>query len=221
MNRDTNREKRSIIDYIKRNRVSSTEVADCLGKIGAIERVCALNRGHFKVGNVFWAFAYGGSNWSLHEQIQDVQENDVVFVEAIECGERAVFGDLVSKYLMLYRQASAIIVKGNMRDIPRLIKENWPIWCQGYNPIGCINDKLPKDFNESLLKTQKQRYHGAIAVCDDTGAVIIPKECHNRVFLKKLEAIEAQEDAWYDAIDRKKMSTFEAVCLRRYLGKTR
>jgi regulator of RNase E activity RraA len=194
-------------------------VADCLGKIGAIEKVSSLSRGHFKVGNVFWAFAYGGSNWSLHEQIQDVQENDVVFIEAVECGERAIFGDLVSKYLILYRQASAIVVKGNMRDIPRLIKENWPIWCQGFNPIGCINDKLPRDYNEDLIKTQKQKYNGAIAVCDDTGVVVIPKECHNKQFLKKLDLIEAQEDAWYDAIDRKKMSTFETVCLKKYLTK--
>ena len=211
--------KGQIIDFIRRNRVSSTEVADCLGKYGAIENVKAINRGTFKVGNVFWAYAYGGSNWSLHKQIEDVQEGDVVYIEGHECGERALFGDLVSKFLILYRQAAAIVVKGNMRDVPRLIKENWPIWCQGFNPIGCINEKLPGDLHESLLKAQKDKYHGAIAVCDDTGVAIIPKEKHTKDFIDKLKWIEEQEDLWYDAIDRKKLSTFETVCLKKYLDK--
>ena len=62
--------KTEIIDYIQRNRVSSTEVADCMNKTGALPRVNALNRGHFCVGNVFWAYACDASNWSVHEQVE-------------------------------------------------------------------------------------------------------------------------------------------------------
>ena len=36
-----------ILAYIRRNRVSTTEVADCLGKSGAIEGVSAVNPGMF------------------------------------------------------------------------------------------------------------------------------------------------------------------------------
>ena len=43
---------KEIIAYIKRNRVSTTEVADCLGKTGAVANVHAVNRGHFCVGAV-------------------------------------------------------------------------------------------------------------------------------------------------------------------------
>ena len=32
-----------IIDYIKRNQVSTTEVADCLGKTGALPNVLPIN----------------------------------------------------------------------------------------------------------------------------------------------------------------------------------
>ena len=35
---------KEIIAYIKRNRVSTTEVADCLGKTGAVAMVDAVNR---------------------------------------------------------------------------------------------------------------------------------------------------------------------------------
>lgn len=51
-----------IIDYIRMNRVSTTEVADCLGKKGALEGVHALNRGHFRVGRIKYLFAVKESN---------------------------------------------------------------------------------------------------------------------------------------------------------------
>lgn len=210
--------KSQIIDYIKRNRVSTTEVADCLGKAGAIPRVRSVNRGHFAVGSIFWTYAFGETNWHVHEQIQAVSQGDIVLTEVFECGDRSVYGDLVAKYLLLYRQAAAIVVMGNLRDAPRLIKENWPVWCEGFNPIGCFNSEVDGCLDEKIIVTQREKYEGAIAVCDDTGVVVIPKQFHNQEFIKKLEFIEDQEDIWYDCIDRKKWSTFETICLKKYEG---
>jgi 4-hydroxy-4-methyl-2-oxoglutarate aldolase len=209
--------KSRIIDYIRRNRVSTTEVADCLNKTGSVPGVQAVNRGHFRVGNVFWAYAYGESNWHVHEQIQEVKEGDIVFVEVFDCGDRAIFGDLVTKYLVLYRQAAAVVVTGKLRDAHRLVKENWPIWCQGFNPVGCFNENIEVKLAPAVLARHRAQYHGAIAVCDDTGAVIVPKEMHTAEFVKKLEVIESLEDMWYECVDRRKWSTFDTVCLKRYL----
>jgi regulator of RNase E activity RraA len=206
-----------IIDYIKRNRVSSTEIADCLNKTGAVPDVRPVGYGHFKVGNVFWAYAYSESNWDVHERLQNVQEEDVVFVEVFDCMDRAIFGDLVSKFLILYRQVSAIVVNGKLRDAHRLMKERWPIWCTGFNPVGCFNRKVETPFDQAVMDDRVKRYHGAIAVCDDTGVVIIPKEDHTEGFFRKLEFIEQQEDIWYECIDRKKWTTFDTVCLKKYL----
>lgn len=209
--------KAEIINYIRRNRVSTTEVADCLNKSGCIEGIMPINRGHFSVGNVFWAYAYGESNWDVHEQLQMVGEGDIVFVEEIDCKNRAIFGELVSKYLILYKQAAAIVVDGNVRDANNLIKENWPIWCRGLNPVGCFNEKVNiEDAQKAFITRNKDLYDGAIAVCDDCGVVIITKEYHTKEFYSKLEFIEEQEDIWFDCIDRLKMSTFETVCLKKY-----
>lgn len=205
-----------IINFIRRNRVSTTEVADALDKTGAITGVHAVNRGHFRVGRVFWAFVFGETNWHVHEQVQQVQEGDVVLVENFECGERAIFGDLVSKYLLLYRQASALVVKGTLRDAHRLTKENWPIWCNGFNPVGCFNKNVEVTVPAEVIADYRERYDGAIAVCDDTGVVIIPKDRHTKEFLGRLEQIEALEDMWYECVDRLKWSTFDTVCLRKY-----
>jgi len=214
--------KNKIIDYIKRNRVSSTEIADCLGKKGAIFNTHAINKGHFQVGNVFWVYACGGTNWEVHRQIEKVQDGDVVYIEAFDHLDKAIFGDLVSKYLMLYKQAAAIVTNGLLRDAPRLIKENWSIWCNGFNPVGYINEEIIiNKETKNTIEIRQKYYKDAIAVCDDTGVVIIPNEYHNEEFLNKIKFIEEQEDIWFECIDRKKYSTYETVCLKKYLNENR
>ncbi|MDV2482611.1 RraA family protein [Methanoculleus sp. Wushi-C6] len=205
-----------IISKIKRNRISSTEVADCLGKTGNVPGVLPLNYGHFCVGQVRWTYALNESNWEFHRQITDVDEGEILFVEPFNCSDRAIFGSLVSKYLILYQQAAGIVVQGYLRDIPHLRKENWPIWCFGGTPIGCFNRKNETDLDPALIHERCERYNGAIAVCDDSGVIIIPKDHINQEFLEKLDWIEEQEDIWFDCIDRLKWNTYDTVCLKKY-----
>jgi regulator of RNase E activity RraA len=210
-----------IIDKIRRNRISTTEVADCLGKQGVLPNVYPLNRGHFQVGEIFWTYAYNESNWEHHEQIRHVPGGTIVMTEAFDCGDRAIFGELVAKFLVLYRQVAGLVVTAKLRDAPHLLKENWPIWCTGVSPIGCFNRKNEQPLDPALERQHRETYHGAIAVCDDSGVVVIPKTLHTPDFLQKLDWIEEQEDIWFDCIDRLKWDTFDAVCLKRYLEKQR
>jgi len=207
---------KSIIEKIKRNRISTTEVADCMNKTGSLPEVYPLNYGHFRVGLVQWVYSYNESNWELHEQVKDAKEGHILLAEAFDCNGRALFGSLVSKYLLLYRQMAAIVVIGTLRDIPHLRKENWPIWTTGVTPIGCFNRKNETPFDQAIIKERNSKYNGAIAVCDDSGVIIIPKELHNQVFLEKLDRIEEQEDLWFDCIDRLKWDTYDTVCIKRY-----
>ena len=209
--------KNEIIKYIKRNRVSTTEIADCLGKTGALEGVLPINPGCFCVGNVKWVYAYKSTNWDVHKNIVDTQEGDIVFIDAVECESRSVIGELVSKYILLYLQASAIVTNASMRDAAALIREKYPIWCKGVSPIGCFNTKPETDPSQEWLQEHKEKYDGAIMVCDDCGVVLIPKEFHTKEFLDKIVAIEQQEDIWFDRLDRKKESTFDIVCLKKYM----
>jgi regulator of RNase E activity RraA len=206
----------AIIDKIRRNRISTTEIADCLGKTGVIAGVKPINQKKFRVGPVFWAYAYNESNWELHEQIRDFPEGHVIIAEAFDCGEKALFGELVSKFLILYRQAAAVVTIGYLRDVPHLIRQNWPIWCVGGTPIGCFNRKNEDPLDPDLVARRRLQYEGAIAVCDDSGVVVIPKEVQDAAFLEKLDWIEEQEDIWFDCIDRLKWDTYDTVCLKKY-----
>lgn len=204
-----------ILDYIIRNRVSTTEVADCLGKSGVFAGVHAINRGHFAAGNIYWVYAKDESNWNVHDQFRNIPEGSVVLVVNVNCGERAIFGEIVSKFALLYKRAVALVIEGNLRDAPRLIKENYPIWCRGFSPVGCFN-KQTQPLDEKAKEKFDKLYNGAIAVCDDSGAVFIPADQINEEFYQKLEAIEAQEDIWADCINRRKWDTYDTICLKKY-----
>lgn len=165
----------SILSLLKKNRISSTEVADCLGKSGSIQSVHPLNYSHYSVGRVRWAYALNESNWEFHRQIRDVEEGEILLVEPFNCNDRAIFGSLVSKYLILYKQLNGIVVQGYLRDIPHLRKENWPIWFFGGTPIGCFNRENTNDLDSMIIQERRELFDGSIAVCDDSGVVIIPK----------------------------------------------
>ncbi|MBR5330921.1 MAG: hypothetical protein IKV13_05455 [Akkermansia sp.] len=209
-----------IVNYIKRNRVSTTEVADCLGKSGALEGVMPICKGHYKVGAIKWVYACSNSNYPVHDMIRDTQKGDIVFIESFNQEDRAIIGDLVSKYILLYLQSEAIICNARFRDASALLREHYPIWCTGFTPVGCFNKKPEPDLDAAIIEAHKAKYDGAIAVCDDCGVVIIPKECINEDFYAKLEAIEAQEDIWFDRLDHYKENTFDIVCLKTYLNET-
>lgn len=208
--------KNQIIDFIRRNRISTTEVADCMNKTGLIPNVSPITKNRHVVGPVYWAYGYNSSNWSFHDQIREFPEGSILLAETFDCEGRALFGSLVSKFLMLYRQATAIIVKGPLRDMPHLIKEQWPIWCIGATPIGCHNVERGSYLSEDKVGELREPYEGALAVCDDSGVVLIPSQLQDESFIEKLQWIEEQEDIWFDCIDRRKWNTFDTVCLKKY-----
>lgn len=209
--------KDKIIKTIESNKISSTEVADVLGKTGQIPNVYILNQGQFVVGEVVAIYAINNSNYEVHKQLVDLDlSNKILYIHNVNC-DRAIFGDLVSKYILLYKQAKAIVVDGMLRDAHTLIKEKYHIWLSGVSPIGCVNYHVGEDLSEEEIKKIKEKYNGTIMVCDDSGVVMIPKDKMNEELVDGLFFIEYQEDIWYYCLDTLKMSTFDIVCKKKYL----
>jgi 4-hydroxy-4-methyl-2-oxoglutarate aldolase len=209
----------AIIEFLQRNRISTTEVADALGKSGVLPDVRPLSSDIYRVGTVRTVFCAHDSNYALHEQFRTVEKNEVVLVFIHECHERAVLGDLMSKYALLYRGAAALVVDGLVRDGARLRRERYPIWAKGVTPLGCFNtptDAFPPA-KESALRLEFDR---GVAVCDDGGVVVIPPHRINADMLARLHQIEDQEDVWYYCLDTLKWDTKRIVCDRAYLSET-
>lgn len=209
--------KQKIINLIRENRISTTEVADVLGKTGQLPNVYPLNDGLFCAGEVVLVYALNNSNWEVHEQLKDLDLRDkIVYVHCVNC-DKAIFGDLVSKYILLYKKARAIVVDGLVRDAHTLKKEKYPIWSIGVSPIGCMNVKNEQPIDAALFAELKSKYDGGVMVCDDSGVVFVPKEKLNEEFVEKLNFIEFQEDVWFLCLDTHKMSTYDIVCQKKYL----
>lgn len=206
------------LSLIDTNKISTTEVADVLGKTGQVEGPHALTPGLFRAGEVKLIYAINNSNWHVHKQLAEADDikDKILFIYNVNC-DRAIFGDLVSKYIMLYKRAKAIVVNGKLRDAHRLIKERYPIWLNDVSPIGCVNQPNGPDIDPDTLRQLQSQYDGAIMVCDDSGVVMIPKQAINQTLINKLKFIELQEDIWFYCVDTLKMSTFDTVCEKKYL----
>ena len=207
-----------ILNTIWENKISTTEVADVLGKKGALKGIYPINPRHFRVGKAVFLYAYKESNWELHEQIANTDCADkIVYIHGIDCADRAIIGDLMSKYLFLYKRAKAVVINAPMRDAHTIIKENYPIWCMGVSPIGCMNVKNETLPPEEFLNEMRAKFDSGMLVCDDSGVVLIEQEHLNEAFIEKLKFIELQEDIWFFCMDTLKMSTYDVVCLKKYI----
>lgn len=207
-----------LADLIVRDRISTTMACDVMGKTGWISGIKPLNSGFHLAGEIKYIFAHSGTNYFLHEQIAGVEEDKIIFVDAINCEERAVFGDIVANYLLQHRRARAIVTNGYMRDVDVLIKENYPIWCVGATPIGChkVKEPVTPEINQ-IVSERRKIFENSLLVCDDSGVALITDNWLNDDFKRRIDFIEAQEEVWHYCVNTLKWSTYETVCLQKYL----
>jgi regulator of RNase E activity RraA len=201
---------------VRRNRISTTEVADALGKRGVLDGVQPVTPELHVAGVIRTVYASDGSNYGVHAGVRDVQEDEVVVVFTDACERRAILGDLIAKYTLLYRGAAAVVVQGLVRDAGRLRRERYPIWSEGFTPLGCVNvpgAPFPAE-QESLLRA---RYDGGLGICDDGGVVLVPAADTGPELIDRLQRIELQEDVWYYCLDTLKWDTLKIVCEKGYL----
>jgi len=204
-----------IVELIRKNRISTTEIADALGKTGSLPGLLPLNSLKYAVGKVRLIEPMNDSNYILHQELESVEPGEVIHIRPIGFSDVAVFGDLVAKYTLLYKQAAAIVVEGNVRDTARLVREQYPIWCMSSNPVGAVNFKTHSE--ETQVGSEQSRTNGGIAVCDEGGVVIIPANLIDSNLSKKLQHIEALEDLWHYCLNTLKWSTYDIVVKKRYL----
>ncbi len=205
-----------LVDYIVENRLSTTEIADAMDKSGVLGRVLPLNRGLHHVGPIFPVFAANGSNFAVHEQIRNVPAGSVVVIFVENCDQKAIMGELMVKYMLLYRKARAVIIDGLVRDAARLYRENFSVWAQGVTPLGCVNTSSDP-FTPSRQQELIEQYQGGLAVCDDGGVVLVPKSWIGPDLLTRFERIELQEDVWSFCLNSLKWDTKKIVCDKAYL----
>ena len=206
-----------ILNYIVKNKLSTTEVADAMGKTGLVQNVLPFNNEDYKVGSIRVCFAWDNTNYNVHKQFRDIEKGEIIFVCPYKFDDIAVLGELMTKYALTYQQGKALVVLGKVRDVSNLYKDKYPIWTRGYTPIGCKNTKesfdLPVTFQQEMIKN----FDGGIAVCDAAGVVVIPSVHLDENMLKRLHLIEMQEDIWNYSLNTLGWDTKKIVSDKQYL----
>ena len=205
-----NKLRAEVIEYLKKNRLSTTEFADALGKIGHIKGPKPLRNGLHVSGRVRHILTPQANNSNVHSLISELEKGDILLVDVIGPieNEIAIMGELMVKSAVLYQQASAVVVRGHIRDAGRITRENFPVWSAGVSPIGAVN--TPE------LAVVLGPLDQGIAVCDDGGVVVVPGSYISTGLLERLELIEMQEDIWNFCINTLKWTTFDTVVKKRY-----
>lgn len=212
--------KEIIIAYLEKYQVSTEVISDVLGKTGLVKDVFPLISDRYLVGEIQYFYTHTNSNWPLHEQICNIDKGKICFVDCLFVDDyHAAFGELVSTYIYHKAGAKGIIVRGKMRDLDGIRERGIPVWCKGITPIGCFNFQVTEN---AEIKRQAKRgrdyYDGAIAVCDNSGVVIIPKDELTEEFIGKMEFLENQEKTWFDCVLNKGWNTYDTVCLKKYIN---
>lgn len=206
-----------IISFIADNKMDTAQITDCMGKVNGFAFCKPIKTPMFAVGKVEYIYGHSDTNWPIHEQVRNINEQCILFVDSINTTERAVFGELVSSYVFNQKKCIAIVTNGYMRDLDALLEKEFKIWCKGITPLGFYNVK--RDETPEIIKIAEQHrafLQDAIAVCDSSGVAIIPKEQITEEFYQKLCFMKKQEAKWHECVDEFGWDTFNTVCLKLY-----
>lgn len=205
-----------IIAFIENNKISTSEVSDALGKKGLFEESYPISENMHKVGVIHYVAAYGDSNWPIHSSVIEVEKGAIVLIDNIDC-TKALFGEIVSKHIIINKEAKAIVTNGSIRDIKDIKEAKLPIWCKSVRPVGCFNSKpIYSEASEYIAGEREKKLNQAIVVCDDDGVVLIRKEEQAETLLEKLKFIKIQEAKWKKYVFEKKWDTYETICQKKY-----
>ena len=215
------KEKERIIERILELRMTTEEIGDILGKTGVLKGIHSVNDGQYAAGEIQYICAYNNSNWPVHEQLIDLQSGKICFIDTCFVDDYAIFGELVSSYILDKKKAKAIIINGLVRDIAGIRSKSYPVWCSGVTPIGCFNVRV--NLNPEIqrhIQNGRSLYDGSIAVCDDSGVIIIPKEEIKSDFIERIDFMRKQEKIWFDCVLNRNWNTYDTVCLKKYVNHT-
>ena len=213
---DTEFYRNKMIDFIRENKLSTTEVADSIAKTGGIPSLSPVCVGDYMVGVARCMFTANGTNYYLHGQLDDIEQGEIPLIFSKYCEGRAIFGDIMAQYMIDRKKAQGIVLQGEIRDLDCIRRLGYNIWHNGTTPVGCIN-KPTTPFPAEEESALRYRYDNCILVCDGCGVVAIPEKYHNNNTLDRMKALQLQEKVWNYCIDELGWDTVDTICNKRYL----
>ena len=146
---------------------------------------------------------FPGDNLMVHKALDLAKPGDVIVVDAGGSAMNAVLGDLITTKAK-FRGIVGFVVDGYVRDIPDIIKLNFPVFARGVTPIGPLH-RGPGEVNFSIQCGGIVINPGDIIIGDQNGVVVVPQELAADL-LQRLTLRKAAEKEYIAAVARGEFS---------------
>lgn len=145
----------------------------------------------------------------LHRHVlYEIEEGDVVVVDARGDMSSGVFGDMMSTYFK-GRGGAGIVIDGVMRDRPNVQKLGLNTWLRGWTPNYHVQVSIfPNAVNVPISCGGVTVIPGDIIMADDDGVVVLPQSMAEKVIE------DSKKHAEWEVFSREKLMV--GADLRRY-----
>ena len=152
---------------------------------------------------------YADPETQLHRHVlYQVEEGDVVVVDARGDMSSGVFGDMMSTYFK-GRGGAGIVIDGVMRDRPNVEKLDLSLWLRGWTPNYHVQTAIyPNAVNVTIACGGVTVVPGDIIMADDDGVIVLPPSMAAQVIE------ESQKHAEWEVFSRERL--MEGASLQRY-----
>lgn len=152
---------------------------------------------------------YADPETQLHRHVlYEVDEGDVVVVDARGDMTSGVFGDMMSTYFK-GRGGAGIVIDGVMRDRPNVNKLDLALWLRGWTPNYHVQTGIyPNAVNVPIACGGVTVIPGDIIMADDDGVVVLPVAMAAKVIE------DSKKHAEWEVFSREKLMA--GADLRRY-----
>jgi len=183
----------------------STDISDLLNRLYAVDPgiVCLTGSQHRLCGPACTVKVFPGDNLMVHKVLDVAKPGDIVVVDAHGSSMNAVLGDLISTKAK-HRGIAGFIVDGFVRDIPDILKLDFPVFARGATPIGPLH-RGPGEVNYPVCCGGVVVSPGDLVVADGAGIVVIPQEIASEL-LQRLQLQKATMGAYLAGVKRGQFS---------------
>jgi len=189
-------------------------IADSMGRYGAMKPyIRPLAKGMKIAGPALTVQTYRSDNLMLHAALEIAEEGDVLVVDAGEVTNAGLWGGIMTT-MALKKKLGGIITDGAVRDSQEIIEACFPVFSKSISPLGGFKES-PGSVNIPVSCGGVAVNPGDIAIGDDDGVVVIPKEKAEEV-LELCKKTAVKEAALLKAINDGK-TLFEALNLNKKL----
>jgi len=181
------------------------DISDQLNRLYAVNpKIKCLTGTHHKLsGQSCTVKVFPADNLMVHKALDIAKPGDVLVVDAGASPMNAILGDVICMKAK-HRGIAGFIIDGFIRDLPAIMKLDFPVFARGSNAIGPLHSG-PGEINYPICCGGVVVNPGDIVVADASGVIVIPIGISS-VLLERLEADRKRKKDYLDSVRRGEFS---------------